>query len=84
MNIWNDMYEQAKTLYNPRNISPFIYGGQVVCAIESIDDQIYTGVCIEFSGDFYRLIFVQIKNRQRKADGFLLWTRWGSNPQSLG
>lgn len=42
------------------------------------------GLCIEVSGDFYRLIFVQIKNRQRKADGFLLWTRWGSNPQSLG
>ena len=49
MNIWNDMYEQAKTLYNPRNISPFIYGGQVVCAIESTDNQIYTGVCIEAS-----------------------------------
>lgn len=47
MDIWEKMYLKAKQHYHPQDISPCIYGHQVVCAIESVTGEIYSGFCIE-------------------------------------
>lgn len=46
MDIWDKLYNQAKTLYHPQYISPFIYCNHVVCALEAENGGIYTGFCI--------------------------------------
>lgn len=47
MDIWENMYEQARKLYRPHEVSDFIYANHVVAAIEAEDGQIYTGFCME-------------------------------------
>lgn len=47
MDIWDRLYERAKELYHPEEVSPFIYAHHVVCALESESGEIYTGFCIE-------------------------------------
>ncbi len=47
MDIWERLYEAAKDLYHPQEISPFLYAHHVVCALESGNGTIYTGCCIE-------------------------------------
>ena len=47
MDIWDKLYEAAKALYDPQDITPFIYAKNVVCALESEDGTIFTGFCIE-------------------------------------
>lgn len=47
MDIWERMYEKAKDLYHPEEVSPFIYAHHVVCALEAENGEIYTGFCIE-------------------------------------
>ena len=47
MDIWERMYEKAKALYHPEEVSPFIYAHHVVCALEAENGEIYTGFCIE-------------------------------------
>lgn len=42
-----DLYEIAKSKYNPRTISPFIEAGSVSAAILTKENNIYTGVCID-------------------------------------
>ena len=43
MDIWEKMYEEAKELYNPHEVSLFVYANHVVAAIEAEDGKIYTG-----------------------------------------
>lgn len=47
MDIWEKLYLKAKELYNPTEVSPFIYAHHVVCALECENGEIYTGFCIE-------------------------------------
>ena len=47
MDIWQIMYEKAKALYRPHEVSDFVYAQHVVAAIEAEDGQIYTGFCME-------------------------------------
>lgn len=47
MDIWTKLYEQAKVEYHPTDVSPFIHAHHVVCALEALDGQIYTGFCFE-------------------------------------
>lgn len=47
MDIWEKLYNAAKDLYRPQEISPFIYAYNVVCALECENGEIYTGICIE-------------------------------------
>ncbi len=47
MDIWQKLYLKAKEQYCPKNVSPFIYAHNVVCALESENGEIYTGFCIE-------------------------------------
>lgn len=45
--IWNELYEAAKKVLNPREISEFMETGGVAAAIESGSGNIYVGVCID-------------------------------------
>lgn len=47
MDIWEKLYERAKSVQNPRTISPFIEAGSVGAAILTDKGNIYTGVCID-------------------------------------
>ena len=47
MDIWEKMYNKAKAEYHKEEVSPFIVAHHVVSAIESEDDEIFTGFCIE-------------------------------------
>ena len=47
MDIWERMYEKAKELYHPEEVTPFVYAHNVVCALESENGDIYVGFCIE-------------------------------------
>lgn len=45
--IWERMYQLAAEKYAPGERSPFIYSHHVVCALESENGEIFTGVCVE-------------------------------------
>lgn len=47
MNIWEKLCFKAKDYYHPGEISPFIWGNNVVAAIETESGKIFTGYCIE-------------------------------------
>lgn len=47
MDIWDKLYECAKSVQNTRIISPFIEAGSVGAAILTDKGNIYTGVCID-------------------------------------
>jgi len=45
--VWDELYEKAKNVRNPRNVSGMICAGQVGAAILTKNHNIYTGVCID-------------------------------------
>ena len=45
--IWIKLYEAAKAVQNPRIISERIEAGGVAAAVESVNGNIYVGVCID-------------------------------------
>ena len=45
--IWTKMYEAARAVQNPRDITPYLSYGQVSAAVLSKSGKIYTGVCID-------------------------------------
>ena len=45
--VWEELYESAKNVRNPRNVSGMISAGQVGAAILTKNHNIYTGVCID-------------------------------------
>lgn len=47
--MWKELYEKAKTVQNPRTISPFIDAGGVAAAVLTDKGNIYVGVCIDTS-----------------------------------
>ncbi len=46
-NIWDILYDKAKSVQNPREISPLMTAGEVSAAILTKKGNIYTGVCID-------------------------------------
>lgn len=44
---FEDLYEKAKAVFNPREVSPFIEAGSVSAAILTDKGNVYTGVCID-------------------------------------
>ena len=46
-NIWNKLYNAAKSVQNGRTVSPFIDAGGVAAAILTKKGNIYVGVCID-------------------------------------
>ena len=47
MDIWEEMYLEAKKEYHPEEVSPFIQAHHVVAAVQSESGKIFTGFCIE-------------------------------------
>ena len=47
--VWQEMYEAAKAVQKPREISARVYAGGVAAAVEAKSGKIYTGVCIDTS-----------------------------------
>lgn len=47
--IWRELYQAAKAVQRPRDISGRISAGGVAAAIESTSGKIYTGVCVDTS-----------------------------------
>lgn len=47
--IWRELYQAAKDVQRPRDISERISAGGVAAAIESTSGKIYTGVCVDTS-----------------------------------
>ncbi|MBQ4087735.1 MAG: cytidine deaminase [Clostridia bacterium] len=45
--IWKTLYEAAKSVQNPRNVSKYVEAGGVSAAILSASGKIYTGVCVD-------------------------------------
>ena len=44
---WNELYEAAKAVLNPREVSKIIDAGGVAAAVESVSGKIYVGVCVD-------------------------------------
>ena len=55
MDIWEKMYEEAQKLYNPHEVSDFVYANHVVAAVEAEDGQIFTGFCMEGTCGLFHL-----------------------------
>ncbi len=47
--IWEELYQAAKAVQNPRDLSEKISAGGVAAAIESASGRVYTGVCVDTS-----------------------------------
>lgn len=47
MDVWEQLYNEAKRVQNNRTISPFIDAGGVSAAILTKSGNIYVGVCID-------------------------------------
>ena len=45
--IWTELYNAAKAVLKPRNVSSIIEAGGVAAAIEGASGKIYVGVCID-------------------------------------
>ena len=45
--IWDELYNRAKAVINPRTVSPFIEAGAVGSAILTDKGNIYVGTCID-------------------------------------
>lgn len=45
--IWDELYNAAKKVLNPRNVSSIIEAGGVSAAIEVESGKIYVGVCVD-------------------------------------
>ena len=45
--LWTTLYEAAKGVLNPRQISPWMEAGGVSAAVESVSGKIYVGVCVD-------------------------------------
>ena len=55
MDIWDKLFNQAKILYKPHEVSPFIYAQHVVTALEADNGDIYTGFCFEATAGVFHL-----------------------------
>ena len=44
---WNELYNAAKKVLRPREVSKIIEAGGVAAAVESVSGDIYVGVCVD-------------------------------------
>lgn len=45
--VWACLYEAAKSVLRPRNVSAWVEAGGVAAAIQASSGKIYTGVCVD-------------------------------------
>ena len=75
-NTWNKLYDAAKQVLNPREISKMIEAGGVAAAIESTSGKIYVGVCVDTACTLgicaeRNAIFHMITNGEMQSGGLL-------------
>ena len=46
-NKWKELYDAAKKVLKPRDVSKIIEAGGVSAAVESVSGKIYVGVCVD-------------------------------------
>ena len=74
--IWEEMYDAAKAVLNPRRISEYVTAGEVSAAVLSKAGKIYTGVCIDTCSTLgicaeRNAIFNMITNGEQEIDKVL-------------
>lgn len=74
--IWEEMYDAAKAVLNPRRISEYVTAGEVSAAVLSKSGKIYTGVCIDTCSSLgicaeRNAIFNMITNGEQEIDKVL-------------
>lgn len=74
--IWEEMYDAAKAVLNPRRISEYVTAGEVSAAVLSKSGKIYTGVCIDTCSTLgicaeRNAIFNMITNSEQEIDKVL-------------
>ena len=74
--IWEEMYDAAKAVLNPRSISEYVTAGEVSAAVLSKSGKIYTGVCIDTCSTLgicaeRNAIFNMITNGEQEIDKVL-------------
>lgn len=74
--IWEEMYEAAKAVLKPRQISEYVTAGEVSAAVLSKSGKIYTGVCIDTCSTLgicaeRNAIFNMITNGENEIDKVL-------------
>ena len=74
--IWEEMYEAAKSVLSPRRISEYVTAGEVSAAVLSKSGKIYTGVCIDTCSSLgicaeRNAIFNMITNGEQEIDKVL-------------
>ena len=87
--IWRELYQAAKAVQNPRDISERISAGGVAAAIESAGGKIYTGVCIDTSSSLgicaeRNAIFNMITNGENKIRRVLAIKKKGKTGAPCG
>ena len=87
--IWKEMYEAAKAVLAPRQISDYVLAGEVSAAILSKSGKIYTGVCIDTCSTLgicaeRNAIFNMITNGEQEIDKLLCVLPDGSNGAPCG
>lgn len=55
MDIWTKLYEAARELYAPVEVTPFVYAHHVVAAFEAENGEIFTGFCMEGTAGVFHL-----------------------------
>ena len=75
-NIWNEMLDAAKSVFNGRKISDYVTCGEVSAAVLSKSGKIYTGVCIDTCSTLgicaeRNAIFNMITNGEQEIDKVL-------------
>ena len=74
--IWEEMYDAAKAVLNPRRISEYVTAGEASAAVLSKSGKIYTGVCIDTCSTLgicaeRNAIFNMITNGEQEIDKVL-------------
>ena len=71
--IWNEMLDTAKSVFNARKISDYVTCGEVSASVLSKSGNIYTGVCIDTCSTLgicaeRNAIFNMITNGEQEID----------------
>ena len=87
--VWTEMYEAAKAVLNPRQVSEYVSCGEVSAAVLSKSGRIYTGVCIDTCSTLgicaeRNAIFNMITNGEQEIDKVLCILPDGSNGAPCG
>ena len=87
--IWKEMYDAAKVVQNPRQISDYVSAGEVAAAIRSKSGKIYTGVCMDTCSTLgicaeRNAIFNMVTNGEQEIDRVLCILSDGSTGAPCG